>query len=336
MDIGETLLSTLNYTSSILQSFGIFAWALLIISILFKHSNKNLNKMLSPVLIKALKLLAHRGIICLVFVSAVYLPWRHFLPNELHYINEIKIIFYSILIGTGLRFIMGHQGFGIPLGDGLMMTVDKAPSLAFEISNYVISFHVDKNFTKKRRTVTNQIITTINTITKFNAQYDFILKSWVFSDRDCVDATSIYYIRSHMHRLRRTLKACGLIIVLFAAPAFYTYYIESFNSAKALIELVIATIGIAALLTVYILYLTKRRMRAVCSTLNSALPSSATQILARELVKKTIHYNNELITPQPMPAFHILSFSILETAIIKDCVGIETGFGLIRHKNIAT
>lgn len=336
MDIGAVLISGFNHLSPILKAFGIFSWLLLITSLWFKYSNKNLNNLISPIVIKVLRLLAHRGIMCLILVSAVYLPWRYFSPNELYYINEIKILFYSTLLGIGLRLIMGHQGFGLPLGNGLMMTIDKSPNLPFQVSNYVVSFHVDKEFTKKRRTITNQIATTINTIRKFNTQNDFILKSWIFSDRDCVDPTSVYYIRSHMLGIRRILKIFGLLILSLVTSAAYAYYIEHFNLAMTLFDLVIAAMTITLVLTICTLYFTKRRMRVVCSTLNSALPSTATQILARELAKKTFHYHDQIITPQPMPVFHILSFSILEIAVIKNCVGVETGFALIRHENIAT
>ncbi|MBK3506474.1 hypothetical protein [Pseudomonas sp. MF6747] len=331
METSEILIWTLSYISIALKCSGIFAWVLLIIFIWLKYSKKSQHKLLSSMPIKILRLLAHRGIIWLMLVSAAYMPLRYISPHGIYYISELKILLYSILVGTGLRLIIGHKGLGIPLGEGLIMTVDRAPKLPFKLSSYVISFHVDKDFPKKRRTITNQIAKTINTIKALDTRYDFILKSWMFSDRDSVDPTSTYYIRSRMYLLQSTLKTFLLFLLIsLAVYAYSAYSDESYDFLKTVLALIIATIGATALSTAFIIHLTKRRTRAVCSTFNSVLPSNATRILARELARKTANCDYNFITPQPMPAFHIISFSLIETAVIKDCVGTETGFVLIR------
>lgn len=327
----EILMFVWNMISYVLKGVGGLAWSLGVFSVLLPKLNSSFGILPSPISLRVLWLLAHRGVACSLLIGAWYLPLSFLLILGPFYFSQLEIMLIAIACGAGLYLLQGQKGLGMPLGSGLTMTIEKAPNLGFLLSKYVMSFHVDKKFIKKRRQITDLIVDTINAVKVTGDEYDFVLKSWIFANRDDADEKQVMRVRTCMRRAQRICIAFGTTCLIVALLWIYDFIWNNIQFLNLGYRLFIGGLALAIFMLTLMLYCAKKPIRVICSSSKRSLPTDTTRRLAEELERKTCHYRHEFIAHRPIPMLHLASLSVMTQDVIETCVGAEAGFALLRR-----
>lgn len=262
---------------------------------------------------------------CLLLISAAYLPFSLLL------LNPLAIVLNSILLGMGLHLLIGPKGWGIPMGSGLTMTINKAPHLNFPLSKYVMSFHVDKKFIKKRHEIIDRIAEAMNSTKAEGNEYDIVLKSWIFANRNETCNGQIKQIRKCMRSIHRAFIGIVSIALLLTALQIAQYFWGSTPLFIDGLRLIIGGLGLVIFFLVFKLCNAKKIMQGSYTDPSKNSHTDSTNSVAEKLVRKTSGYHPKFIDHRPISILQLLSLCVFTPTAVKTFAGAEAGIVLLHH-----
>lgn len=316
-----------NYLFNALNLVGAFAvgWAVFITMISWVW--KGFKVLPSPRLLAVCRLLAPRPVVVLLVVGGVHLllalcalaPDRPFYPWA--------ILLLAIPYGGLFYLGMSGKGVGMPLGHGLKLTIERSPQLNVPLSPLVLCFHVDGDFRKNREAITELIIEAINATRAFSADYDFVLKSWFFANRDEDKEPRILTVRRYMGQVGNVALACivGHLLVFvgyFACPGLAVGWV---------------LLGAASVMSVAVLLIAPRLRSAVkvmrkISPEDGSWPAeTSARVLGKAILRDTRGYGVKFIPRRPMSRTHFLGLGLAGLKVRNSCGGAEAGLLLVRR-----
>lgn len=228
--------------SVVLKGVGVLAWLGAVFFVLVPKLDSGFRISPAALSLRLFRLSAHRGVVCLFLGGAAYLPLSVLMEGERDGLSALFIFLTAMFIGTVLHLLLGPKGFGMPLGSGLIMTIDRAPHLGFLLSTPVLSFHVDKQFINARHKVAGLIAQAINSATLAGGEYDVVLKSWIFADRDDSNER-VKQVKACMRSIHRTVMAFFSIVLVALVLLLAVYLGASTQLLTVAFWLFIAEIG---------------------------------------------------------------------------------------------
>lgn len=262
-----------------------------------------------------------------MLIGGLYLPISLLIERK----NELTIFLISTFLGICLKLLIGPKGLGMPLGHGLTMTIDKAPSVGISLSEYVVSFHVDRNFVKKRQQVTDLIAESVNLLKATGNTYDVVLKSWIFGSRGPSTETRVKYFRRSLYIVLPTLLAFLAALLVACALGYCAKQSGDTQLIESCIRLVVVGMVVTPIVITLLLIFAKNMIKVASKNQLGNNPDTAARVLARSLINKTHVHCGQFISPRPIPKFYLLSMSIITPQVIKACGGDEAGFVLVHN-----
>ena len=328
-----------QYVLVLLNCAGIFTWCWVVVCLLIPRRRKDFRVPLGRNLLRLYRLLMNRigfslllvGGVCLP-VSVLYhvasgllIPALDLAPISLPALN---LIVFAIAVAVPIQLVHGAKGWSLPLGRGLVLSIERAPRLpGIRLSRYVLCFHVKRDFFKNRRTVTDLMVNALREVRQVSDQYDIVLKSWMFSERDEQTERRVGKLRILMGRIR-TLFIMGL----FQAPLLIVALWDS-ESSQAL-----ACAKGAAVVALPLVWLTTRYLRSASRLMRrisvnaggsiDSAPGVAIGLLQREIARRAKGYRHSFIAPQPISKVHLVGLSLTSSRVMKTCGGTEAGLVL--------
>ncbi|MFV3291121.1 hypothetical protein ACNFBR_20520 [Pseudomonas sp. NY11955] len=251
----------------------------------------------------------------------------------------------ALFVGGALQFLIQGKGFGVPLGLGLKMTVDRAPKLNVSLSKYTMSFHVDKHFREHRAEITSLMIEAINSLNVAGCEYDYVLKSWIFADRKGCDTKLVQQVESCLRYIRlgilSFIPAAVLAALICVVSSVYGLSTNVVGAAFILFVLgLLLAIGMPLMMGLRIRNLTKDLWSGQCAKNQAA----AAMRLSKKMIKRTTGLECSFISYRPCPVFNLIAASfrkrppvnparLQEQGQLETFIGIEAGFVLVHSKS---
>ncbi|WP_095153460.1 hypothetical protein [Pseudomonas sp. Irchel 3E13] len=328
-----------HYVLVLLNCAGIFTWCWIVVCLLIPGRRKDFRVPLRHNLLRLYRLLMNRIGFSLLLLGGVSLPVSvlyHVASGLLLpafnlapvIIPALNLIVFAIAVAVPMQLMLGAKGWSLPLGRGLMLSIERAPTLpGIRLSRYVLCFHVKRDFFEHRRAVTDSMVNALRQLRQVSDQYDIVLKSWMFSERDEKKERRVGKLRILMGRIR-TLFIMGL----FQVPLLVFALWDSESS------LALACFKGAAVIVLPLAWLTTRYLRSASRlmrriSVNSggsidSAPSVAIGLLQREIARRAKGYRHSFIAPQPISKVHLVGLSLTSSRVMKTCGGTEAGLVL--------
>ncbi|MCU1720442.1 hypothetical protein [Pseudomonas sp. 5P_5.1_Bac1] len=328
-----------HYVLVLLNCAGIFTWCWIVVCLLIPGRRKDFRVPLRHNLLRLYRLLMNRIGFSLLLLGGVSLP-----VSVLYHVASglllpafnlapvifpaLNLIVFAIAVAVPMQLMLGAKGWSLPLGRGLMLSIERAPTLpGIRLSRYVLCFHVKRDFFEHRRAVTDSMVNALRQLRQVSDQYDIVLKSWMFSERDEKKERRVGKLRILMGRIR-TLFIMGL----FQVPLLVFALWDSESS------LALACFKGAAVIVLPLAWLTTRYLRSASRlmrriSVNSggsidSAPSVAIGLLQREIARRAKGYRHSFIAPQPISKVHLVGLSLTSSRVMKTCGGTEAGLVL--------
>lgn len=326
---------------------GILAWLILLYMARLFSSSRPSKFSPSSISLKIFRMISHSWIKFTLLICGIYSVIS---LAPAHIIYPTWGFVAAILVGGTFYFIMGGKGFGVPLGHGLKVTIDRAPKLGLSMSKYVMSFHVDRQFIKHRLTITELMIDTMNSVNVAGLEYDFVLKSWLFADRKTCDESLVKKVALCQRTLRSGVLSFIPICIAVLAIWFMAYFGAN-NEDLINYGMILFIFGISLVIaTPIFMWLRIRRLTsAVCLAPAHEGQTEILKILSKKLSNKTPDFTCLFISYRPTPLLHLIaaSFRKQPTPPLKrgatthtptkkmtsTFIGIEAGFVMTHSKN---
>lgn len=320
----ELLKPVLHVLSMGICAIGVVTWGCAIGLALALRFSKDFCIEPTARVLRILQLSAHRGIMALLLVSAAYAPAGlalYFLPA---YVTPFGVAVFTAVLGGAGFFLVGPKGWELPLGQGLSLTIDHAPSVGVKLSTYVISFHVKEDFMTHRHEVATRIAEVMLQVQAAGGSYDFVMKSWLFAHFDAHSAQLIKQVRRRMRSLRRTFFV-GAIPLLAAGEIWLIASLkDSAELLSAGLWVLVGGLGLATLISGLLLHACKKRMQAVCVSLGTAT-AVASRVMAKEVCRKAPGFSHHFIAHRPIRLLHLVSLCVTMPKVIRTCRAAEAG-----------
>lgn len=323
-DVDGCMQCFLNVAAVVLDILGLLALPLIIASAMSMRLSYAVSVSITPKSLAVIKLFSRAWVMYLMSTGLVHLsltlahawagPWFDpTLIEKLGLASATGGVFFLCLV---------QQGFSIPLGSGLTLTMDRAPKLGHRLSPFVLSFHVDRYFLEKRWEVTQLIAKTVNDSQAAGNHHDFVLKSWMFARRG-VPERYVQRARRRMSRIRHVLRAAFLLLAISVVAIFLV------TSDIRLIELwlwlCLAAAVLVACLLIWAVWSIRRVADITCLLPKTPAATSSVNKLSNDLSQLAAGYSNSIIGWRPLPSYHIFAIGALKPEIVKLCAGTEAG-----------
>lgn len=310
-----------------LKGAGVLACVLSISSVFLSKLKSKYCISPTPIALKVLYIFSSRSVVCILLISFAFLIASLFVEIFEGDTNGFYIFLFSIISGVCLHLSIGQKGLGLPLGYGLTMTLEKTPNLGIRLSKYALCFHVDKSIIKKRRKVTELIISTVNDSKASGNDLDFILKSWLFVEHSGPTTKKIKQVRACMNGIRLTL----VFYAVFAVASIIHHNCN--NTGRALLNYSQLMLGsaMAVIIVGCLLFRASALAKAICNDPSRNKISETMLMLANEIGSKAVGYRVEHIGVRPISKAHIFGLSNIRK-VTEVCIGAEAGFALVHLK----
>ena len=328
-----------HYVLVLLNCAGIFTWCWVVVCLLIPRRRKDFRVPLGRNLLRLYRLMMNRIVFCLLLVGGFILPLSvldHVTSNLLlPALNltpisfpALNLIVLAIAAAVPMQLMLGAEGWLLPLGRGLVLSIERTPTLTgIRLSRYVLCFHVKRDFFEHRRKVTDLMVNALRQVRQTSDQYDIVLKSWIFSERDEQKERRVGKVRILMGRIR-TLFIMGLFQVPLLIVALW-------NTESSL---ALACIKGAAIIALPLVWLTTRYLRSASRLMYrisvntggciDSAPGVAIGLLQREIARRAKGYRHSFIEPQPISKIQLVCLSLTSSRVMKTCGGTEAGLVL--------
>lgn len=328
-----------DYVLIVLNCAGILTWSWIVVCLLIPLRRKDFAVPLTRNLLRLYRVLMNRiaFIVLLIggvssFVSALYMGACNVLipifdlgPLELPAFN---LIVFSTVLGLAILFVLGGKGWSLPVGRGLMVSIERAPVLAnIDLSAYVLCFHVTADFFEKPQAGKNLLVNALRQGRHVSDQYDIVLKSWMFSERDEGRERRVGKVRILMARIR-TVFIMGVVQMPLLLVALWNSTLSLWKAF--LMGSMVIIVPLVWLMTRYLRSASRLTLKISAkagSSIDEA-PSVVIGLLQREIAMRVKGYRHSFIATRPISRTHLVGMSWRSSRVMKTCAGTEAGLVL--------
>ncbi|MFJ5299183.1 hypothetical protein ACIQAL_21960 [Pseudomonas sp. NPDC088368] len=308
-----------------IQIVSVVGWGLLVVIVANSRSNR-FRLPLDNWTVRTFEVLSQPILMCFVFFcfarSLMWIcgiaPW------------DIQAYFVAFLFGLGVAFWLRSQGLFIPLGYGVKLTIDKAPDLGVETSEYVFSFHVGENMLKHRQEVTQIVARNLLRLSDMDQPYDVVFKSWVLGTHNAkLDVAK---------RFRRCLLLVVLCLCIFltgiclagAMWKYTLYYQHDFYLVEVGAITGLASFVVPASVILWCYSVSFIVSPEIFKKVAPGFHNGLSVALLKKLSKATVLYDVELLPLRPLSTVYLGALSVGSRKAFESCDGNEGGFVLKR------
>jgi hypothetical protein len=279
------------------------------------------------------RVLGRTETVFLMVASAVYLIASWAVSRNLFNLTQVGLSILSLVVGVGFYFAIGRKGIGLPLGYGVVVTIDKAPELGFPLSERVLSFHVNRKFLKYREEALARIAETILLFNENYRSHDAVFISWIFSNKARIrekHADSYKKVRFYLLAANAFALAVAVGLILIFVDWVYNLATKNFDGSHAAVLVLMGIILVCIAVNIIYVIVARNQARIIISADNAIEISDRVGTVADGLKLPEGMFSRVNIDHQPMSLVHLASFSITRK-VMKSAIGIESGFVLIQH-----
>lgn len=323
----------------LLNCAGILTWCWLVVCFFIPARRKDFSVPLGPRLLWLYRILMTRGVFELLlvggvslFISVFFWSADRLLALLLGLYSTDLPAFYvtacSLALAIPMRAVLGAKGWSLPLGGGLMVSIERAPKLpGIRLSKYVLCFHAGAKFFDKSKAGRDRVVKALRQLRQVSDQYDVVLKSWFFSEHSEERDRRVGKFRILMGRIRTVV-----IMALLQIPLLVIALRDSMlpTVPAFFMGLMVIAVPLVWLMTRY-LRSASRLMRKISAKRPGSVdlaPSSGLELLHREIARRARGYRCSFITHQPISRTHLVGLSLRTSRVLKTCGGAEAGMVL--------
>lgn len=241
---------------------------------------------------------------------------------------------FSIAIGVGVVLVIGRKGLGIPLGYGVMVTIDRAHRLKLDLTGQVLSFHVNGRFLKYREEALARIAETILVINGRYGSHDAIFLSWIFANKAAIRLEyKDFYKKVRLNLLMANVLFWTVLggILLAVLDLVYRAYTKNFDGLHLLRGLALCASCISFSVAILCLASVRKRVKALLVTNDAIAISERVDGVVDGLKLPEERFSRVNIAHGPMPLVHLVSLSPIRK-VMRSALGIESGFVIVGRK----
>jgi hypothetical protein len=322
------------FFDSLIKIVGALSFILGLLLVCLSHYRIKPCVPLNRTIYRVFKALGRTEAVLVMVTTALYFIASLAISGNLFYLSGLWLLIICSVIGTLFSLAFGRKGIGIPLGYGVVVTIDKSPKLKFPLSKRVLSFHVNRKFLKYQEEALARIAETILLINDRYDSHDAIFLSWIFANKANIRKNhEEFYKKVRFYLLAANafvlvVPAGYILALLIWASDIYTKKFDGSHSA------ILAVMGIACVCLIASIYCVAsvRNQAKILLCANDAIAiSHRVKNVAEGLNLPNVRFGRKDIKHRPMPLVH-LAFLSITRKVMRSAVGIESGFVLIGKK----